>query len=728
MKKIFVVLIVFLALVVPNVKVDALEDSFYEGEYISGEYMKKFKNGATSGKYQQMRVFRRKSDDSAVYCIELWEKLRSNVVLNGYDIKQYSYANIDYSTWEKIMLISYYGYGYGDHTDIKWYAITQFMIWKETSPDSNIYFTDKLNGNKIDKYENEMEEIYELIKNHGKLPSFNGDTYELSYNKSLTITDTNKVLKNFNITGYSDMEIKKVGNKLTVTKKRPGLSTLTFVNNGMLYNRKPVVYIDNNGQDVLLPGNYDQVMAKASFYLYSSTIIINKKDLGNDNNISQGDAKLNGAKIQLLDLNKKLVQEKTVASDNKIIFENVPYGYYYLREVSPGEGYLLNDDLISVKVDKNREEIDFYNEVIENKIVFNKYFSNYLSNDINPESGAMFTIFNSSDKEIMTFVTDNNGHYETILPYGKYVVRQIFGKKNYVYVEDFIIEIREDGKTQTFNLYNEQITANVKLINIDIDSKLPILEGGALFRIRNVDTLEIVIDNLMTDDFGSTNVITLASGKYQVEQTASVDKYLVNNSIFEFEISDEANYEMVDGNNYIEILIPNEKLKTKIEVEKTIEYYLNDKLIKTENDNNLEILIYAKEDIFTKDGLKIYDKDQEVDVIKLVDNKVTSSYLIAGLYYFKNPIDNTLIEVVLDSISIKKVELIDRVFEYEEVIDKDEDDMVIEEEMVDIDIKDNYVMIEVPDTFSSKAIFSSTKIYFLLISLFLMGKKKYESN
>ena len=45
---------------------------------------------------------------------------------------------------ERISLLAYYGYGYEGHSDQKWYAITQVMIWRTTNPESDIYFTDTL--------------------------------------------------------------------------------------------------------------------------------------------------------------------------------------------------------------------------------------------------------------------------------------------------------------------------------------------------------------------------------------------------------------------------------------------------------------------------------------------------------------------------------------------------------------------------------------------------------
>ena len=59
MKKFILSLIVLIG-IISSSSVYALEDSFYEGEYIPGEYIIKIRG--SSNKYKQMKVFRRKSD------------------------------------------------------------------------------------------------------------------------------------------------------------------------------------------------------------------------------------------------------------------------------------------------------------------------------------------------------------------------------------------------------------------------------------------------------------------------------------------------------------------------------------------------------------------------------------------------------------------------------------------------------------------------------------------
>ena len=197
MKKVLLTLLLFLILI-PQFKVNADTESFYEGEYLPGAYIKKFKNGATTGKYEQMRMFRRTSDGAPAYCIELWEKLESgNQML---EINGSSYSQLSKETWERVELIAYYGYGYQSHSDLSWYTATQFLIWKEISTDSNIYFTDTLNGNRQnDKFSYEMNEINNLVNNHYKTPSFSNNNYNIGLSETIKTEDYNQVLKDYEV-------------------------------------------------------------------------------------------------------------------------------------------------------------------------------------------------------------------------------------------------------------------------------------------------------------------------------------------------------------------------------------------------------------------------------------------------------------------------------------------------------------------------------------------------
>ena len=140
-------------------------EGFYEGEYINNIWM--VRKNSKRLIYQTARFLKRSSDNQFAYCVEPF------TIINA----QQGYTEIDPNTispntWERVSLLAYYGYGYGNHTDPKWYPITQIMIWKAIDPSSDFYFTDSLNGNRINIFQAEMAEIESLIQRYYTQPSF----------------------------------------------------------------------------------------------------------------------------------------------------------------------------------------------------------------------------------------------------------------------------------------------------------------------------------------------------------------------------------------------------------------------------------------------------------------------------------------------------------------------------------------------------------------------------
>lgn len=164
-KKLKFLLAIFgLLMLCPSINVEAqtYQETFNDKYmWIPGTWVNKTKDGNT--KYQQLTMIVRKSDNQFVYCIEPGTPLDNNQIYNGQDYDQAYVANITQSQWRRIQLLAYYGYGYSDsevnHTDLKWYSVTQFMIWQTVPSGYDIYFTDSLNGNRITKYTSEMAEM-----------------------------------------------------------------------------------------------------------------------------------------------------------------------------------------------------------------------------------------------------------------------------------------------------------------------------------------------------------------------------------------------------------------------------------------------------------------------------------------------------------------------------------------------------------------------------------------
>ena len=444
MKKI--ILLITLLLVFIPIKASALEDSFHEGEYIPNTYIKKFRG--SSGKYEQMRVFRRNRDNRVVYCLELWENMNANKSLKG----AYSSNTMSQELQQKLFLIAYYGYGYKDHTDIKWYAVTQYMIWNLLEENSTIYFTDVLNGNRISKYESEMAEINSLVNGHNILPTLPKEV-ELSYNEELTLIDTNNMIDKYEIINREGLNVKTKDNQIIVKTDKTGSSKLLVRRVDTMYTNPSVIYTDNNGQDLLLPGTFATILLTINFNIKTTDLYINKIDYDTLESIPTGEASFKDTTFELYDIDHNYINTETINENNKIVFKNIGYGTYYLKEIKTGEGYVLNDEEIKIKVNDNNT-INIPNHVIKNKILIHKYLSN-LDGSHQPEE-ATFMILNSNGVEVGSFET-KDGSYELELPYGKYTFKQLSGKDNYKFVEDFEIDIKEDNITQSFDLYDEEI-------------------------------------------------------------------------------------------------------------------------------------------------------------------------------------------------------------------------------------------------------------------------------
>ena len=182
-------------------KVYAKTNSFYEGEYVRDIYMVRYDRSTSTKYYQKARFYRRVGDSSAAYCLEPFKVFQgSSSTYEGVE-EQNIY---DKDTWQRIADLAAFGYLYKDHTDAKWYAITQMMIWETVDKNNSFYFTDTLNGNKIDILNNERNEIERLIKDSKRKPSFTNSTYHALVGKQISITDTTGVLPNFTTVLDSD--------------------------------------------------------------------------------------------------------------------------------------------------------------------------------------------------------------------------------------------------------------------------------------------------------------------------------------------------------------------------------------------------------------------------------------------------------------------------------------------------------------------------------------------
>ena len=649
MKKICTLIVLLLSLSLIEVtEVKALTDSFYEAEYVNDAYIKKFKPGADTGRYQQMRVFRRSSDQHVAYCIEIWKELLDGKPVIGYQEDFLNRTNLSEEIWERVELLAYYGYGYQSHTSLDWYAVTQYLIWKTIEPDSTIYFTDKLNGNRIDKYQAEIAELERLVEKHNQLPSFVNQKYQLTYNEEYVLTDTNQVLENFIVQADEHLMVKKVGNELRLTTKHLGKSKLTLTKKA---SSKTTLYVDLESQSLIVRGGFSQISSEIEVELPSSAFQIRKRDKQTGSTTPQGEASFTGTTFELFNQDRSIVKQLIIQEDGYSNIIELPYGKYQIKEIKSGAGYQLDPKPKHLTIDESDLKLvwDWDNEVYKGKIIIQKFYGSSEKKEYFEEENAEFEIYNSKNERIETIITNEDGKAEIELPYGTYRIVQIKGKNNYELSKPFTVTISETSeKEQSITLKNEEIGYRIKVIKLDADSKLPI-KDKIKFKIKNKETGEYLVRHLTTPIPSETTIfetndegyfitdMPLLTGTYLLEEVSAPFGYQQQTEPLEFTISEET--ETISDSLYGEVIlveVENQRAYGMIEIEKQGEVMmttggLSFRMMPLEG---VEFSIYAGEEIKAKDGTILYQKDQLVEI--LVTNReglTRSSKLPLGKYY-----------------------------------------------------------------------------------------------
>ena len=565
MKKLLFVLILFLLCIT---SVNASNNSFYSDKWIDDAYINKVKSGMIY--YQKYRFVRRKSDNSIAYCLEPFKSIIENEEYKSYADDHAKRLGISEEVWKKITLIAYYGYGYGNHKEDIWYPITQVMIWREIDKDAKFYFTDTLNGNKTNKYDKKIEEINNLVKNHNKLPSFANKTYTFSIESTNVLTDSNAKLEDFIIeSGNEKLTIKKENNKLHIDTTEEISTSIIFRKDFNNYNKTPIIFIDAESQNVMLPGKINSIKFRIDLEVLSGNIEITKEDLDTGLKSPQGEGKLIGTTYGVYDEENNLIDTLIIDETYTAKSKKLKYGKYKIKELKSMEGYYLDNNEYDVEINSENlnQQLQLKNKVIKSKIEIYKYYDDKL------EEGVGFEIYNSNGELINTVKTNSEGKIELTLPYGSYLFHQLNSKKNYKRVDDFEVVVDYDSKkVQVLNLYDEKFSSKVKIYKLDSETG-EIIKDKVQFRIFDILNnryIKINEKEVLETHNGVLVLEQLVAGEYYIEEIQSPLGYELNKEKLYFKIDDENNFLYDEKNNPIyEINFINNKEKIVIEVPDT---------------------------------------------------------------------------------------------------------------------------------------------------------------
>ena len=244
---------------------------------------------------------------------------------------------------------------------------------------------------------------------------------------------------------------------------------------------------------------------------------------------AQGDGTLSGA-VYGIYRNGELVD--TYTTDENGYFKTKEYvcGNYTVQEISPSEGYLLDETMYPVgaetenySIEHNPISMTVTEDVLKGKISIIKHSDDGSTQIETPEVGAEFEVYlkssgsyeaaNDSEKDYL--VCDENGYAQTkMLPYGIYVVHQIKGLENTEQMEDFEVNISENEK-EYFYLLNDAVKKSfVKIVKKGAETGNIIPVSGIGFKVWDCANSEyvsqeinypseMILNTFYTDESGS---------------------------------------------------------------------------------------------------------------------------------------------------------------------------------------------------------------------------------
>ena len=619
---------------VPTVNASTYNETFNDkSQWISGDYILKVK-GSTR-KYQQMTVITRNSDGSFVYCIEPGTPVSDGAVYPGQDFDQSYVGQMTQEQWRRITLLAYYGYGYGNHTDIHWYTVTQYLIWQTVPHGYDIYFTDSLNGNRITKYTNEINELNRLVEEHNISPNITNDTIDMVIGDTVELTDSNNVLNKFEVVDTDNVSASISGNTLSITANDVGDGSVTISKRDKNYSHPAIIYYHPTSQDLMMRGAYDPIDVNLKIEIVGGKVSVKKVDMDTGLGIAQGDATLDGAVYGIYDLEGNRVGEVISKGGEYVTSDYLPsLGTFFLKEEKSSTGYELNETkyFFNITKDDLYPEVDVTEKVIERDLKIFKVYASDETGFLTGEPNVTFDIYlKSTGEKVTSITTDENGYATATLPYGTYTVRQVSSNADHEMVEDFEIVVNEYSEDPIYKLLaNAEITARLKVIKIDSETGNTIPVAGIKFKIFDVKNNEYVCQVtdkeqcvFETNDEGILlTPLPLESGTYRLEeQDQKLDGYLWNEEALTFAIGDDST--LINDNVFgaiVEVEFENTQVKGKVEINKTGEELIIEddsyhyEKIKLEG---AEFELRANEDIIV--GGKTYYKKGELVTILVTD-------------------------------------------------------------------------------------------------------------
>lgn len=430
--------------------------SFKTSAYVGNMYIKKEKGSIN--RYLQSEVIVDDQTNKPVYCLEPFINFNPKINYQGTTNKPWLATHLSEEQFRRVEAYAYFGYNYTGRTALRFYSITQLLIWRTIDKEANIYFTSTLNGSLTHAYDADIKEVEDAVNNYLNLhPSYNRKLYNVNLNDKININSEGYILND------NQIDISSSNNTFTINGNSPGYHTYYTHSNNL--NNPSTIYVDSTYQDLLAVGN-DLMPKDASFQVY---VPAGRIKINFHHDYQYPSTCLNKtSNYGLYNFQDILVKEYNIDSSKADELYPMPTGQYYIKQISNGCDTLKDN----TKYDFNLEAVSTIDISLKENtkdITFTKVYGskgNYL-----PEKDSQF--FLTDGQNNYNLITNDLGVATITLGIGKYNFHQLTGKTNYTFSSDLSFDLSHyDSSSLSFSLYDEAILSSISVIVKDDKSNL----------------------------------------------------------------------------------------------------------------------------------------------------------------------------------------------------------------------------------------------------------------
>ena len=432
-------------------------------------------------------------------------------------------------------------------TDGQQWIATQLFVWefatgcRKTSGDyertNAKYLNGICSGDKNPGVKNDYNKIAKAFKNYEKIPSFAFDTnakaknnvYDLKYksgNYTLTITDTNKVLSEFDFKKTDGVSVSVSGNKITITSSKAIKSPVVFSADRNMPNVSDTLVAcgDTSLQDVVTGVKPASNPPTAYFAVESSAGNLKLVKTSEDGKVSGISFKVTG------NGNYK----KTVKTDanGEFLLEDLTPGTYTVTETTADRYETQKSQTVKVESGKTAT-VKFSNVLKRGSLKVVK------TSEDNLVSGVKFHLYGKSlsgAKVDEYATTDSKGvaGFKNILVSGStnYTLEEVDTAIRYVVPKSQTAAI-EWNKVTNKSFENTLKKLKLTVTKKDVEKKSPQGDAslaGATYGIYKADKL---IDKYVTDNKGQfTTKEYVCDTDWTVKEIEASEGYLLNSTVY----------------------------------------------------------------------------------------------------------------------------------------------------------------------------------------------------